>query len=544
MAQILDHTPHLSQATETAPAPACGTGIRLAINGPRRSHHKAITLITLVLLAVTVRLPGISRPLLGQFATKNAIYAMIARNWASGRAPFWLPTVDCMAAGTRSWHLLEIPLAAYLAGEGWAVCGGSLDVWGRAVSVAFSAGAVTLLYLLVHHWHGNGAAYVAALILAVSPISILCGQSFMLEASTVFFMLLAMWSLEKWLTASSWRRWILAMLSVALMLCTKIYLAAMLLPLSLMAMRAASRADMRGHRRILGGWAAMAILAAVPAIIWCSAVASIASPGNPLSSHVYYSLWRSAAVNSIPSSLLFNADFYVHLLKGLAGAGLTPIGLLLALIGLCDKASRRHAGWLAALAMLVIVLPGKFFELRYYILILVPALSVLTGLGWNLLSSRLQARRLVAVSCLIAGLGCSLWLVAGPAWTTPREDRAVTAAAEAVREITPPGEPLATLHGAAPDLLYYCDRPGWALSVNDPHFAETLDQCRQSGARFLVVADMASLCGKPASDAVERLPIERAGDDYRIYRLPALAEKLSGPQVAKTAGRPATGRIR
>ncbi|MGH7134716.1 MAG: hypothetical protein ACREHD_03190, partial [Pirellulales bacterium] len=380
------------------------------------------------------------------------------------------------------------------------------------------------------------------------------------------------------MTASSWRWWMLATASIALMLCTKIYLAVMLLPLGLMAVRAARRADTRRRRLLLGGWAAMAILGVAPAIIWCSTVARIASPDNPLSSHVYYSLSRSAAVNSIPNPLLFNAHFYVHLLKGLAGAGLTPIGLLLATLGVLNKASRRHAGWLAALVMLVILLPGKFFELRYYMLILVPALSVMAGLGWNLLSTRLQAPRLGAVACLIAGIGCSLWLVAGPAWTTPPEDLAVTSAAEAVREISRADEPVATLHGAAPDLLYYCNRPGWALSVNDRHFAESLDECRQSGARLLVVADLESLRGKPASEVVERLPIECAGRDYCIYRLPAPATTVvaspletrrvsegqrrgalanasgyhrrknswvgESSRVTTTAGRPATGRIR
>src|SRR5688572_24275028 len=70
----------------------------------------------LVLLTIALRLPGVGRPLVGAFATKNAVYGMIARNWAVGRASVWRPTLDCLAGDLRAWHLVELPIAAYVAG--------------------------------------------------------------------------------------------------------------------------------------------------------------------------------------------------------------------------------------------------------------------------------------------------------------------------------------------------------------------------------------------------------------------------------------------
>jgi hypothetical protein len=149
-------------------------------------------------MTVLARLPGIGRPLVGNFATKNVVYAMIARNWAEGRASLLTPTLDCLADGQRAWHLVEFPVSAYVSGALWRWCGGSLDVWGRATSIAWSVASVALLYLLVRRWHGETAARAAAAMLALAPVSIIYGQSFMLEASVVALGLATFYAVERW----------------------------------------------------------------------------------------------------------------------------------------------------------------------------------------------------------------------------------------------------------------------------------------------------------------------------------------------------------
>jgi 4-amino-4-deoxy-L-arabinose transferase-like glycosyltransferase len=472
----------------------------------------------LVVLTVVLRVGGIERPLVGHFATKNAIYAMITRNWVEGRAPFWLPTTDCMAGGGRGWHLLEIPMAAYIAGAGWAVCGGSLDVWGRAISIAFSAAGVATLFLLTRRWHSAPAACSAALVLALSPASIIYGQSFMLESSVVFFMLATLWCTQTWLATARARWFVLSTLSLMLLLCTKIYMLVIFLPLAVFAARKIGTLQ-TGWRRWLLGCLSMAFIGLAPAAIWCVMAIRLSSPNSADSASVYYSLYRSTASYAVPNSLFTSASFYVRLLGNLAGTGLTPLGLLLAVVGAFTHSARRHAGWLAAMAVLVALLPGKFFELRYYTLVLVPVLAVLSGLGWEWLAPRVPTPRFSAAILLVIGVGCSLRLAIGPAFITPLEDRGVIAAATAMQELSVREEPVATLHGAGCDLLYYCDRPGWALSANDRQFSETLGRCRRQGARWLVVADLSSLERSSAAAGLAMLPVAREGKDYRVYRL-------------------------
>lgn len=467
----------------------------------------------IILLAVAVRLPGIGRPLVGHYATKNVVYASIARNWALGRAPWWRPTIDCLIGGERGQHLLEVPISAYMAGTAWRLFGGSLDAWGRGVSIAFSAAGVGLLFAMVRRWQGLPAACVAAFTLALSPVSIIFGQSFTLEASVVFFTLLTWWSFDRWFTDGGRSMLGVGGIAWALLLLTKIYMLVMLLPLMVQAIRTWRN----GHGERRRAFAAMmtALLAIVPAAAWCRTVPW----GQPADAPVYYSLAHSAAVHALPHPLLTTPTFYTHLMANVCLSGLTPLAALVACAGLAHPAWRRLGAWLAAMALLVLLLPAKFDELQYYLLVVLSPLAVMTGLGWTVVCRRWQMGSWAAVFFALATVACSWRMSVGPALATPPEDRAVLQAAETLRTLAGPNEPVATLHGAAPDLLYYCDRPGWAFSINDRALGDKLARARRAGARWLVVAGLADLESRPCWPALAPLTTALDAGDFRIYRL-------------------------
>ncbi len=52
--------------------------------------HFLGVVVILSLFTISLRSPGLDRPLLGNFSPKNVVYAM-ARNWAEGRADLWHP---------------------------------------------------------------------------------------------------------------------------------------------------------------------------------------------------------------------------------------------------------------------------------------------------------------------------------------------------------------------------------------------------------------------------------------------------------------------
>ncbi len=461
-----------------------------------------------VLLAVTavVRCVGITRPLLGNFATKNVVYAMIARNWAQGNADLWHPTLDLLCGGQRGWHMVEFPVSAYLTAGLWQTLGGSLDVWGRATAVVFSLGSVALLYLFVRRHHGQTAAMAAGLALAFSPVSIIYGQSFMLEASLVFLTLATLDALDRWLgEGSSW--WlVLTGIWLALLLLTKIYMLVLLLPIAVMVARS-TRAPRRTTREAL---AVVLLVAIFPAVIWYAYAYRIAAPDNPLAERIFYSIRESTSVHRLPHPLLFSGDFYRQVVDDLAGVVLTPIGLVLMLAGLLDRRWREYAAWLVAMIVLMLALPRKFYEMNYYYLVVLPPLCILIGLGWQVVWQRIRPGKLALAVLAIAVLGFSLRHAAGPAWTTPEEDRPVLRAAAAAEEMTEDNEPVVTMHGTSIDLLYYTGRRGWALDPKMDDLPAALDRCRRHGARIGVVI---------GDEAPPSYPILREGDRFSVFRL-------------------------
>ena len=480
------------------------------------------SLLLLVFLTVILRVPGLDRPLVGNFATKNAVYAMIARNWASGRAAIAYPTLDSAASPAtkavdqppvRSLHMLEFPASAYLTGSLWSWFGGSLDGWGRATSIGFSAAGVALLYLLVLGWHGQPVAFAAAVALAISPVSIIYGQSFMLEASLTCFLVAALLGYQRWLRGEHWLWLVLGAVSLLLLLLTKIYMVVLLLPIALFP-------PTRGR----AGCAILATsLAVLPALAWCVHVFIVSSAEHPLAERIFYSFRNSAIVHHWPHPLLSAPDFYGHVLIDLGTVVLTPVGLALLVAGLFHPAWRQHRAWLFACGALIAALPLKFFEMNYYYLAILPALCVLIGLGWERISVLWQPPHWAVAGFVSAAILLSLRYSVRPAFMTPDEDRSVVAAADAAQRFLGGDEPVVTMHGSTIDLLYYTNRVGWAISPgnNSARLAARLEACRQQGARLLIVAGQEQFARcQEAKSLIDQLPVLESGDGYAIHYLP------------------------
>ncbi len=510
-----------------------------------RARHFPVAFWALIALTAVVRLPGITRPLVGNFATKNVMYAMIARNWVEGRAGILYPTLDCLRGGERSLHMLEFSVSAYLTGALWKLFGGSLDVWGRSTAVAFSVASVAILFLMVRRWHGRTAALGAGMAMALGPVSIIYGQSFMLDASLAFFTIGAFYCTDRWLVGGRSAWLVPACLSMALLLLTKVYMVVLLLPLGVMVVfrnRFARGADPeaahdaavdatagsprstpanggRGHagrpRRAVALVAAA--LAVLPVGLWCGHAIRTAAPGSPHAEHVYSCLQGNADAYRPPDPLLRKPDFYRQLLDDLTGVILTPLGFALLLAGFLDRRWRRHAAWLAAVVLLVLALPRKFYDMNYYYLAVLPPLCVMVGLGWQVVCQRLRPGRWARTALLFVALVLAMRYAAKPAFVTPWEDRGVVAAGRALEELTAAEEPVVTMHGTTIDVVYYTNRPGWVIPPDTPELAAVLDECRAQGARFLAVTGRADpLADEPLA---ETYPCVVWGKDFRVYQI-------------------------
>jgi len=467
-------------------------------------------LVSLIALTVVIRLPGIVRQLLGNFSTKNVVYAMIGRNWAEGRAGIFFPMLDCLADGQRSLHMLEFPVSAYVTAAVWKTAGGSLDVWGRATSVALITASVILLFLFVRRRHGPEAALGAGFCLALSPISVTYGQSFMLEASLVCFTMATFYLLDRWLHGGKTIWLAVSAACFALLLLTKIYMLVLLLPLAMGGIQA--KLSGRGKLAAI----LFLALAIVPAAAWYWHAYDTADPGGPDAGRIFYSVRESASVHRPPHPILRSPDFYRQVLDDLTGVVLTPLGFAFLLAGFLDRESRRYGAWLAAMCVLVLLLPLKFYEMDYYYMAVLPPLCVIAGLGWRVVHQRIQPTTTATALLVLVGLAFSARYSGRAAFVTPPEDRAVVAAGRAVQQLAEADEPVVTMHGTAIDLIYYSDRAGWAVSPDTPDLNSVLEDYRRQGARYLVVAGPEADTPPPA---LARWPVAARGRGYLIHAL-------------------------
>ena len=539
--------PHLF----TDSCPNRGEAVKQAVRDTHQTTQtsKWTVLAILIALTVVIRVPGIGRALVGNFSTKNVVYAMIGRNWAEGRAGIFFPRLDCLTDGQRSLHMLEFPVSAYLAATAWKTAGGSLDVWGRATSVAFITASVILLLLFVRRRHGLEAALGAGFCLALSPISVIYGQSFMLEASLICFTVATFYFLDRWLLGGRAIWLAMSAACFALLLLTKIYMLVLLLPLGIAVIhaklcrsrpettltRSASEvgkffprlrfglvydvSDLPGsgisaRRKLAAGL--LLGLAIVPAATWYWHAYHAADPGGPYADHIFYSVRDSASVHRPPHPILRSADFYRQMLDDLTGVVLTPVGFMLLLAGFLDRESRRYGAWLAAMGVLVLLLPLKFHEMNYYHMAVLPPLCVIAGLGWRVVHRRIRPTATASVLLVLVGLIFSARYSGRAAFVTPHEDRAVVAAGRAVQQLAEADEPVVTMHGSTIDLLYYSNRPGWALSPDTPNLNTVLEDYHSQGARYLVVTGPQADGPPPA---VTRLPVAAWGQGYLIHAL-------------------------
>ena len=91
------------------------------------------------------------------------------------------------------------------------------------------------------------------------------------------------------------------------------------------------------------------------------------------------------------------------------------------------------------------------------------------------------------------------------------------------------------MHGSSLDLLYYCDRRGWALNAADPEFAAKVTDAAARGARYLIVADLAAATKRrETSAALSDLAIVQAGNDWQLLSLePKSAGTDARPEVSR-----------
>lgn len=326
-------------------------------------HGKTlICFLAVFAIAMAVRLVNLNQPLVDGFIDRQVHTAMMARNIARGESILY-PQIDI--GPFPSYYMLEFPGYAALAGFVADITGLPLDIVGRSLSAFCLALACLFLMDLVRRREGLRVACLAAVAMALMPVTIRYGRAFQPDSMMLCSLIAAVWCADRWAQGGKWFMLIAASVLTGYALLLKVISAYVLVPLFYLVWE---RCGWRFWRSPLVLTALM--IAALPSLWWYFHAYEVAS-GLATVSTPFWKLHKWFAPDRlVQESTYRQLAFFIGLRV------LTPVGLILAAVGLAVRSPNRlfHI-WSLGLITYIPILARKLDHEHYYFAI-VPVAAV------------------------------------------------------------------------------------------------------------------------------------------------------------------------
>jgi hypothetical protein len=466
--------------------------------------HDALPIAAIVLLGIGLRLLFISSPLLDAHRWRQIDTAVMARGFYEDSLNPLYPQVNW--GGAHGYVESEFPLVPLVAALLYFVFGPD-DRLGRLTSIAFSAGLIVLVYLLVQAMRDRPAGRAAAFLVAVSPGAVYYGRTFMPDTAMLCFSVGALFGSIRYLQTGSTRAlaWGCAALSAAMLV--KLPAILVLLPIAAAAWQARGRAALFDRRLWLALIGPLVLTAAwyVHAYFIYRETGLtygiLAHPARTYPRSIAPGPWPDVFSKWSTISRLLGAELYQELLHRISRLLLTPIGLAVALVGLLTwrgKWSLVPAAWLAAMAAFILVAAEGNIAHDYYQLPLVVIGAMYFGAAAAPLFDGAWIRERVgalwwgsiAVGTLVTAMAVLMFFESGVIRTHFRGshlDTRMLVAGQAIdRAVTDRHALLVVVDDygvTSPVLLYLAERRGWSFGPGDLTPA-TVEWLRTLGAAY------------------------------------------------------------
>jgi hypothetical protein len=437
--------------------------------------------ISLVVLALALRLYKIDTPLADWHSWRQADTASVTREYVKHNYPWWYPHYHDLSNipngidNLEGVRMVEAPINNYwLAQFIRQKPETNLVVASRLVSVSWSLMTVAAMYWLVMVLSKQrGIAFLSSLLIAIWPYSIFYSRAILPEPSQVATQVLALASFAQWLSdraqerQRAWLWYFLAWISLALTLLfkpTSVFIWPVFLVLGLS--RWANKAWMSPAFWLL------VLTPAGPVMAWRWWIAHYPA-GIPASTW----LLNGNGIRLRPSwwRWLFG-DRISGFITGGWGTGWLLLGL-----AAHQKQTKEWGGisildWVSwswcsgILAYLVIFATGNV-QHDYYQAMLVPPLALLAARGvvwlWSL------PKQPIAQATTAAGLGLTLVLSLFLSWYQIKgfyniNNPAIVTAGQAVDRLTPASAKLIAPYGGDTAFLFQTNRTGWPVGGSIP----------------------------------------------------------------------------
>lgn len=479
-------------------------------------NRALIIFIIIILLGLAIRLVGINRPLVGNFSSRQVLYAMVARNFIDCGYKFFSPTLDIIRNGSPWVNYADLPFISYIAGVASHLSGFTIDFCGRSLSVFFFLLSLILLFKLCKFLWGDNIALFASFFFCICPSAIIYGQSFLMDMPAVCFSISAIYYALLWQHKKDIRYFLFSSCAMALGMLLRLQVAFLILPIITIFSK-----DQKDIRTLLFKphiYLYLSIAFVVP-LSWYTygyiMAAKLESAASiiPLTAKVYG--------RGFPDPLFFNPDFYRRVLDMYSTKVLGPFIFIFFVFGIFLKkiwSEFRFVGfWFLAVALFFILFPLKLYDLNYYSLHMTVPACIIAALMAKTLWGNIKnipyfSSYFIKSAIIIIIVGSCVRYAVAPAFRTPAEDKNLVKTGLIADELLPKEAFILTVHGTNPALLYYSHRKGWPFYVRglDPQTPgtkskmltegelilnpiETLKKRIEEGASYLVVLDKEEL---------------------------------------------------
>ena len=491
---------------------------------------KKIALILFLSASVLgIQLGRIERPYFGHFASYQIVSAFIARNMLKEHfTQLLLPKTDFMIGKKQSLPLNQYPIHSLLAALGAHYFGGSLEFWGRFQAILFNIASIILTGLIAGLLFTSGVGWIAAVLMSLSPYSLIYGQMFMSESSGLFFLLLSLYILLRALYKNrdfNFLKLFIAGICFSLVLVGRIHFL-MLLPVFWVIFYFSSQP----FRQRFSSTFLFSFFALILPFAWFVYTYFVSIHADNVHSNLFLQLSGRRLADLY---YLRDLNYYHHVFDIFVEKMLTPlvfpflpIGLFL--LGTKGKTTYILMSGLLSGTSIVVLIPQKVMAHEFYLYGTLPFYIMIAANGVFKLFEAFPVfkRPSVIAFFLMLYLIVSARYFVHPIYKFPEEKNELIPMAQAIREKTQPGDWLVIASRGFSELRYYVDRPSWDISFpaigtklayyfKDPRFSnvdhEKLNQLEQAmydpiswleylkmeGAAYLVVPNERELDGVP-----------------------------------------------
>ncbi len=453
-----------------------------------------------ILLLVGVRFAHINIPIVENYnsITRQSIVASIARNFYDHGFNFFYPEINENGNGPYLFNG-EMPIHSYLMALSYKLCGGVHEWASRSVSAIFSIFCLLFMYLMIRLHNQPNTAWYALILLGFSPLNLALSRSLQPEATMLMGTVGGLYFFCQYMRSE--RVWHLLVSAILIFIAvgTKIYNLYILLPIVFVAFQK------DGWRFIIKKryWAYLAFVCS--ALIWYWYMWN-AGKNLDLAYTPYDVVKNRGPQDMTYFGLLFNTDRLFIFFKIFIGHLLTPIGFILFGIGLIKAKRDKNASvfyvWLLATIICMLILWRTVIDHSYYQLPLILPSAYFFGYGL-MFAINDQRTRCFAAICILISACITFFALQGlykGVYKITAEKQAIVTAGNRLDALIPKDALVVASYGSSPIQLYYANRNGWILDVQNLGEDELIRSIKKYlglGAKYFVISRLEDLYSKP-----------------------------------------------